>query len=369
MNERPDLGLEAVRRIAKLWLVESDRVRWVEDGFDWWPGRFRVSVRSFKRPDETDGPVWRLTVRTAFLKDVAWHPENTWRAFFLMANLSPTYAWVYMPVELAKLGDKRGIIEEWQDAFADRLVWFQSTVYLRQENAEWLPEFFGQITILQPIEAEWLADTAAQRLGGRPDVTRISETAPRQLDGILDVARTIYAPAGERVSRWEGSEEFAEVAEQFGTFEYCFGVAHSKGVELETPIGSATARIQLHADMPHLHLGTGLVAALLLPLRRDGTTTAHECMWLNFLESIPWWDFCFPQLGTWSPQEGDDGLFECRNMFFVPNALYRPGIASNAAVWQLWHAFWVKRTLWPNLHDFSMTEIARRRSDRPTRPN
>jgi hypothetical protein len=236
MNERPDLGLEAVRRIAKLWLVESDRVRWVEDGFDWWPGRFRVSVRSFKRPDETDGPVWRLTVRTAFLKDVPWHPENTWRAFFLMANLSPTYAWVYMPVELAKLGDKRGIIEEWQDAFADRLVWFQSTVYLRQENAEWLPEFFGQITILQPIEAEWLADTAAQRLGGRPDVTRISETAPRQLDGILDVARTIYVPAGERVSRWEGSEEFAEVAEQFGTFEYCFGVRIQRAWSLKPPL-------------------------------------------------------------------------------------------------------------------------------------
>ena len=41
-----DLGIEAVQRIAKLWQVDGNRVVWTEQGFDWWPGSFQVSVKS-----------------------------------------------------------------------------------------------------------------------------------------------------------------------------------------------------------------------------------------------------------------------------------------------------------------------------------
>jgi hypothetical protein len=103
MSTKPDLGLEAVRRLAKLWLVDDERTRWVEDGFDWWPGRFRVSVRSDKHPDESNGPAWRLRVLTPLLKEIPPDDNKMQREIFTMASIAPSYAWVYQPAELAQL--------------------------------------------------------------------------------------------------------------------------------------------------------------------------------------------------------------------------------------------------------------------------
>jgi hypothetical protein len=103
MKAEAQLGPEAVSRLAKLWQVDHDRVRWVDGGFDWWPGRFRVSIRSDKRPNAEDGPAWRLIVQTALLKDIPPDDEQMQRKIFELAQIAPSYGWVYPPAELLQL--------------------------------------------------------------------------------------------------------------------------------------------------------------------------------------------------------------------------------------------------------------------------
>src|SRR5262245_15446635 len=95
MSADIDLGRAAVRSIATSWQVYEDRIRWVEDGFECWPGRFRVSVRAEKHPNEAEGPKWRLSVRTDFLRDIACGDDKVGDTIFPTAGFSPSYAWVY----------------------------------------------------------------------------------------------------------------------------------------------------------------------------------------------------------------------------------------------------------------------------------
>jgi len=147
-----DHGLEALRRIARLWQVDADRVIWSEQGFDWWPGSFKVSVAATpvaEEQEEEDGLAWRLTVRTAVLKHVRMSDPEIRARIALFAALTPTYAMVYPPAELEK---------EYGTA-VDGLLWLQSTAYLRQDNIGWLPEFLARMAILQPIDAQRQAET------------------------------------------------------------------------------------------------------------------------------------------------------------------------------------------------------------------
>jgi hypothetical protein len=138
-----DLGDEALDRIVKVWQVDDDRVIWSDNGFDWWPGSYRVSVRVHPSPpeyEEEPEPAWRLVVRTSLAKDVdATNPEVRTR-IALFAALSPTYAMVYAPPELG---------EKYPEA-VDGTLWLQSSIYLRPDSSGWLPEFFARTAILQP---------------------------------------------------------------------------------------------------------------------------------------------------------------------------------------------------------------------------
>jgi hypothetical protein len=352
-----DLGLEAVHRMAKLWLIDDDRVKWDEDGFEWWPGRFRVSVRAQRHPDEKDGRKWRLSVRTEFLREIACGDEKVGEAIFPMAGLAPTYAWVYPPAALLGLADQPrvAISAETLKPLVGSTIAFQSTAYMREESAAYLPEFFGGLAILQVVDAELLAEDTAGLLNARPDASRLSENAPQHPDGMLDVTRDVYLPAGRDPSRWEGTREFAEAAELYGKNNLYFAGSDAREFAVETPVGPETAMIRLNNDIPHPVLGSGLLATLQMPHKTNKVEATQQCFWLNFLESGYWSDI--PQLGSWYPLDLGDGTFQACHAFFIPNCMYRPNVAMNAAIWQVARAQWVKDTLWPDLKNVSMTEI------------
>jgi hypothetical protein len=360
MSAKADLGLDAVHRIAKLWMVDDDRIRWNDNGFDWWPGRFKVSVRSEKRQDESDGPAWRLTVRTALLKDIPTDQARLPKDLFTLASLAPTYAWIYTPVGLAKLShDESNPLDE-------RSLWLQSTVYLRDYSTGWLPDFLSGLAILQPIDAEWLAEVAAEALGGSPDVSRPSDTATTHLDDMLNLAKAVYLPAGQEANRWQGSGEFEDFVAQLGRSDVCFGVTNPGGLTLETPIGSHTATIRIRMDGAHPFLGTGLLATVHLPFSSE-EEAAGMSLWLTLKESAIWTDI--PVLASWCPLQAANGRCEACNAFFIPNALYRPDVAFNAALWQFARARLMKSIIWPDLKDLTMAEILRERFARSGRPN
>lgn len=345
-------GRDALRRIAAVWQVDGDRVRWVEQGFDWWPGDFKVAVRAFPATEDQEdeqGLAWRVSVRTDFLKGVRIADAACRKDIAAVAFMAPTYSVIYPPPDMS----------EKHPTSASDLVWFQSTVYLREDNLGWLPEFFARMAILQPIDAQKHATRIAAALGGTPDVSEPQgEGATGYRDDMLSVADALYFPAGKQPSRWLGTSEFEEFAERLGRNDQCFGNGDTKGLTAETPFGDDSALIQLGTDAPHPFIGTGLLNSLVLPLSRSEEEVRDEAAWLNFFEGIQWTGF--PQLGSWVPKLRGSGYCPA-HASFIPNALFMPHLGTNAALWQMGRARWVKRTFYPKLQDRTMMEILKAR--------
>jgi hypothetical protein len=81
VSDSSELAVDAINKIYDQWMVDPDCSLWVGDtspgtilhegfGFNWWPGDFKVEVRvTGPRPELAQEPIYRLTVRTDFLRD------------------------------------------------------------------------------------------------------------------------------------------------------------------------------------------------------------------------------------------------------------------------------------------------------------
>jgi hypothetical protein len=264
--------------------------------------------------------------------------------------MTSTYAWAYPTSQILKE------LEKWGPPDAPLKMWFASTAYVNHEKVSWLPRFLAQMAIMQPINAQIQAKKAPDFLdGGCADTSRPAHLRGAALDGMLEVAAQIYAPAGQEPSRWENVDEFSQFAETYARNDRCFGTGDNAGLTLETPFGSDTALVNLRTGETHPQLGNGLLVTLQLPRFAEAATIAKECAYLNFLEAGSWTGF--PLFGCWHPhvsRESRDGIAFTT---FVPNALYQPLLATNLALWMLGRAKWVRETLWPDLQDKRMIEI------------
>jgi hypothetical protein len=348
---------QILKRIAKVWEVDDNRIRWKEPsgheaaGFEWWPGDFRVRVRADYRKQSGADSVIRVTVRTDFLKDVAIDNEHFEQMSTEIAGYSTsTYAWVYPPQDFwQKYGD---LSEE-----SPRL-WFSSSVYVVPETISWMPDLLATTALMQPINAQLQARALAEILGsGVPDVTRPAELQDAGLDDMLEVAAQIYAPLGEQPSRWAGTDEFEQFAQTWGRADNCFGTADPNQMTLETPFGDDSALIRFLTTERHPQLGHGLLVTLQLPYSGDRLTMVRAAAWLNFFEASTWTDF--PQLGCWYARENrQQGVAFA---LFMPNALYRPITATNLAFSFLLRARWARELMFPDLQDAAMIDVFERR--------
>ena len=147
-------------------------------------------MKSQKHHDEHE-KTWRLIVRTDFLKDVPVKDYECRKTISMMSSFAPSYAWVFTPPE----------VQEKYEMTADGTLAFQSTVFLREDTAGWLSEFFARMSILQPIQAEAQSETTAKLLNGQINFSLPTENASSDYtDEMLDVAGAIYLPAGREES-------------------------------------------------------------------------------------------------------------------------------------------------------------------------
>jgi hypothetical protein len=357
MVDDKGLAARALHDIAKVWEVEKDRSDWSEDGFDWWPGDFRVSVRAQTDSQQRDPGTWRLLVKTDFLKDV---PVSE-RHFTLLVSqasrfMTSTYACAYYPHR-----------PERSESGAQHNMWFASCAYLNKQNADFIPAFLAQTAIMQPVNAQLHSEFAAELFkGGTPNKSRPPHGATAQPNPVLEIAAQVYVPIGKEQCRWIGTSEFTEFAERYALNDNCFGSGSATGLTVETPFGSDSALIRLLTDQEHPQLGNGLVAMLHVPIYGDENAMAHECEWLNFLEASSWTGV--PLFGCWQPYafEAGEGQKGATFTSLMPNALYRPGLAANMALWMIYRARWLRQTRWPDREDKTMMEIIKGRDGFPS---
>lgn len=348
------LGQRAIEEIASVWHVAASRSVRRANGFDWWPGDYCVSVTAVPQEDRQQPDGALIWVQTDFLADVPIKDDKFVQIAAATSRfLTSTYAWAYPPAE---------IWTELAKADDTPKLWLANTAYVRDDNVNWLPRFLAQMSILQPINAQLQAANMQGLIGGVPDTSRPPGMDAIGLDEILQVAADIYVPIGDEPSRWIGTNEFEAIAKQWGQTDNTFGFGDAGGLTLETPFGGDSALIRLLTDQRHPQLGNGLLATLQLPFFDQPTVVANECAFLNYLERMSWTDI--PLFGCWHPHTSRADRDGAAFTTFVPNALYRPGIATNMALWLLGRAAWARKTRWPKLQDLAMAEIIHRRLQR-----
>ncbi len=337
---------EILREIRAVWQVDDDFSESIENGFHWWPGYHKVTVRCLPYSDTDHARAQRVTVTTEFVTGVDFTNPKITAVIASMASFAPTYSRVYTPPEVAREYDMP----------LDGQISFQSSVCVRPDTVGWLPALFAKLAIMQPIDAERLAAAEAELLGGRADTSgpRLVERG-RSIDNMLNVAQAVFVPIGQEACRWAGSDEFGEIAERFGRSDMSFGTGGPEGLTLETPFGTSSALISLHHDIKHPALGAGLLSTIQLPVFEALDASTDTCMWLNFLASRSWTDV--PVLGSWHPKQNQGDQYSPAYGVLVPNALYAPGLATNMALWSLGLVRWARQTVWPHLEDRPMHEI------------
>ena len=351
----------ALEQIMSVWQVDAKDLRGRgPKGFDWLPGSHLVSVRAvpfdLKDPsylmlqdmggaDPRENGV-RLSVTTRLLADF---PMKSSRAVELLNAMAPmlssTYSLVYPP---------QAFIEAANGVAGPYDLELFSSAYIDPNLARWIPNFFAQMAIMQPIDAELRGYRLPEMLGGGQPAFEDGQKC-EDLDDILEVADQIFAPAGAGHSKWNGSDEFEAFAQNFGRSEGCFANADPTGLTAEVPFGNGSALIQCWTDQAHPQLGNGLLVTLQLPYiladQSDGGVAA-----LNFFEARAWTEV--PNLGCWHTRDTGSARGKVpAHSTFIPNALYRPGLIQNFVLWEIGRARWVRETFFSELRDRLMSEI------------
>jgi hypothetical protein len=358
MNQTNDRALDVLQHIAAVWQIDSRRVAWTKAseqnsaGFDWWPGDFCVRVRAHKRGETPDPANFKVVIRTDFLKSVAIDTDRFEELAAILSRFATsTYAWIYAP---------NSFCQRFEPSAEKPSLWFSSCAYITPNSIGVMPNLLAHTGLIQPINAQIQAPTMAEMLGsGSPDTSRPETLKDAGLDGILETVAHVFAPEGERPSRWASTKEFEEFAENWAKSDRCFGFGDASGMTLETPFGSDSALIQLRTAEKHPQLGHGLLITLQLPYSADRLTIARQAAELNLCEYILWTDF--PQLGCWHCNQSPGKLEGLAFSLFIPNALYQPDLATQIAFWFLRRARLVREFKFPEVEDLNMLEIFKKR--------
>jgi hypothetical protein len=292
-----------------------------------------------------------LRVRTGFLKDISVEDPKFIRLAAVTARFcAPTFAWVYPTAE---------VWAQYGEAGTRPRLWLSNTAYITPDNVDWLPPFIAMMSIMQPINAQAQHENMSKVLGGVADTERPEALVGRDLHEVLLLGEQTFAPIGKEANRWIGTGEFESIVQQMGTTERSYGNADNGGLAIETSFGEGTALIRLGTKDIHPALGAGLLATLQLPVLGDPKEIADQCGRLNLIESM--WTDDFPQLGCWHPGGPREGQEWPTFTTFVPNALYRPGLAHHVAAWMIRRARWIRQEHYPSGTDMPIDAILRKR--------
>jgi hypothetical protein len=208
-----------------------------------------------------------------------------------------------------------------------------------------MPDLLATTALIQVINAQLQAQTLAEIFGGTPHITRPAELKDAGFDDILNIMEDVYVPLGKDPSRWAGTDELKEFAETWARSDVCFGTADSNLMTLETPFGNSSALIRFQTAEKHHQLGHGLTVTLQLPVVDDQLVIATTVARLNFGEHASWTGSRHGVAFT----------------LFMPNALYRPGLATNIAFWFVARARWAREQLLPDEKDVRMIDVLEQR--------
>lgn len=347
-GQTPAIRELAFREIKRTWSAEDSDITELENGFDWLPGSHKVHVRILPEEGGDDPSRHRLWVTTDFLRSVPLEGEKSLNVGTVAHTICPTFA----PVRWMPSGASTGPVG----------LNFFSSAYVNESTAGWLSGFLARMSMLQPLQAERLAEDFSKIFGA--EAPAFATGAKRQTDNMVFQVDDILRSHDAGMSNWIGSPEFEEFAERYARNDNCFGVADEGGMSLETPFGSDSVLVRFETEGAFPAFGHGLHVRTMIRLAETRERICINATTLNYLESSQWTDF--PQLGCWHFQELPDEQRFLAHSCFIPNMFFRDGLVTNYGLWAIARALWARTVVLPDVKNKTMREILEARMGGPS---
>jgi hypothetical protein len=266
------LARQILDNLAEIWSDDHIPIVPTELGFDWWAGHFKVSLIAHSQVADSGDEETRLVVRTDFLKNVLLEDQQRRHLAMAMGGFALLFAWLHVR---PKLAERFGM-------HPDGKVWLDSVFYLNADNASAMTQLVSLVASLQAMTAEFQSEHAAKLLRSEVDVSSHGSPAGDNLHPALCLLDPRIKAASREPCPLTQSEEFAEIALDYGKHDLSFGTAGPGGVTLETPIGDTSALVRVRTDVAHPSFGNGLLASLELPFGDTEEGIAEFCSHAKF---------------------------------------------------------------------------------------
>jgi hypothetical protein len=320
-----DVGLSALEIIYKQLLIDDPWTIRGEGEFSWIGHRLQQTIRA-GAPFEDEGiTLSRLSASCVVVEGVTAPQGEVLRMLARVNRHAVGSAYTYWP--------------------STQSISANAIAYVHDDTLEWRPKQYASLAILQLCLAETEADWLAERAGGTV-AAREHPTSGRRVDAddMLNVLDGPFASRGRQPSLFANEfemETIADVAKRSSRVASLGGSA--EGVALEVAFGGGTSLTMLHTEEPHRRLGNGLTVRVNLP----STVTPEDADWmaasLNSQEAVG--SAVATHYGAWCWDTWPTTGLTLAYQSFMPNALYQPGIAQDAAYSCVKRALWVDRLL------------------------
>lgn len=320
-----DVGLQALERIHQELLIDEEWTTRAAREFTWIGHRLAQAVRAGRVFEDRGITLSRLVAETVVVEAVE-------------AEEAEILPWLSMV-------NRHAVGSAYSYDAARRVIVATTAAVMHADILDWRTKQFAAYTIAQLELAENEAEYLANRSGGTVAQRSHPVAGARTVaDDMLGVLEDVFAVDGRTESRFANAFEIETIADAAkGSPIVATAGASGARVSLEVPFGEETSLLRINGAGRHRRLGNGLMAELLLPELMSQADGARIAGFLNRQEALPQTDTL--HYGAWSWFEWPSGRVTATYRLFVPNQLYRPGMAQDISYAMVGRARWADRLL------------------------
>jgi len=230
MTEQGDPGLDAVEHVYAQMQIDDEWSVFEPRGFTWWGHHLAQRVWAERPRDSFGMDVVRVHAETRLVRDVQ-PGDETWKLLNFLNHDASLSSLVF-------------------DAARGTIV-FECSVFVHEQNVEWLKWLFMHAVAIQAAEAGGRAALLARELEGEIDVSEHPSSGQRpEPDDMLNVIRDVYYPNSQAPPPLTQRE-----------FQAALDIGPRSDVLANAGDGGLTAEFPFLGDVPAIGMALGYRSA------------------------------------------------------------------------------------------------------------
>lgn len=339
-----DVGPAVLQQLYQGLLIDNQWSERAERSFEWVGYRLRQIVSASRSFQEHDLTLTRVSSRVPVIQNVRANEPQVLGVLAKINRCAIGCSYVYDREAKSISSTLGGIVHEATMSFRPKQIMDFIACQLSQCESEcdWLA-------------AEVEGDVSQSDLHGAG-----SRSEP---DDILNVLDSIFGSDNGEPSHFRDAFEFEAIEQAARMVPNVATLGGSaEGIALEVPFGTSTCLGRLHGDYIHPRLGRGLGVSLLLDAYPEPDIARLSNM-LNTREAQGEHPHqCFGAWGARRHQARPD-VFFLGHSWFIPNRMYRQGLALDAAYGIVGRARWANRLLNPGTPESDAWQLLAERTE------